>query len=88
MVSGRTAGTEIGWAGGETGVRRFLLDRMCHERYNKRRNGRKPISLMSGRYYIDDDTTMEIEKLVRQVDERMRQAPAVGKGHPSKQDIK
>ena len=31
---------------------------------------------MCGRYYIDDDTAREIEKLVRQVDERMRQAPA------------
>lgn len=33
---------------------------------------------MCGRYYIDDDTTREIEKLVQQVDERMRQAPAAG----------
>ena len=33
---------------------------------------------MCGRYYIDDDTAREIEKLVRQVDERMRQAPAAG----------
>ena len=29
---------------------------------------------MCGRYYIDDDTAGEIEKLVRQVDEKMRQA--------------
>lgn len=33
---------------------------------------------MCGRYYIDDDTAREIEKLIRQVDERMRQAPAAG----------
>ena len=33
---------------------------------------------MCGRYYIDDDTAREIEKLVRRVDERMRQAPAAG----------
>ena len=44
---------------------------------------------MCGRYYIDDDTAREIEKLVRQVDERMRQTPAVGSSlqakdiHPS-----
>lgn len=31
---------------------------------------------MCGRYYIDDETAREIEKLVRQVDERMKQAPA------------
>ena len=28
---------------------------------------------MCGRYYIDDDTAREIDKLVRQVDEKMRQ---------------
>lgn len=33
---------------------------------------------MCGRYYIDDDTAREIEKLVRQVDEKMRQAPVAG----------
>lgn len=33
---------------------------------------------MCGRYYIDDDTAREIEKLVRQVDEKMRQAPMAG----------
>lgn len=33
---------------------------------------------MCGRYYIDDDTAREIEKLVRQVDEKLRQAPAAG----------
>ena len=27
---------------------------------------------MCGRYYIDDDTAKEIEKLVRQVDEKMK----------------
>lgn len=30
---------------------------------------------MCGRYYIDDDTAREIEKLIRQVDEKMRRAP-------------
>ena len=29
---------------------------------------------MCGRHYIDDDTAGEIEKLVRQVDEKMRKA--------------
>ena len=29
---------------------------------------------MCGRYYVDDDTAREIEKVVRQADERMRQA--------------
>ena len=33
---------------------------------------------MCGRYYIDDDTAREIEKLVRRVDEKMRQAPVAG----------
>lgn len=32
---------------------------------------------MCGRYYVDDDTAREIEKLVRQVDEKMRQNAAV-----------
>lgn len=27
---------------------------------------------MCGRYYVDDETAREIEKLVRQVDERLR----------------
>ena len=27
---------------------------------------------MCGRYYVDDETAREIEKLVRQVDEKMR----------------
>ena len=33
---------------------------------------------MCGRYYVDDDTAREIEKLVRQVDEKMRKAAAAG----------
>ena len=33
---------------------------------------------MCGRYYVDDDTAREIEKLVRQVDEKMRQTSAAG----------
>ena len=33
---------------------------------------------MCGRYYVDDDTAKEIEKLVRQVDEKMRQTSAAG----------
>ena len=33
---------------------------------------------MCGRYYVDDDTAREIEKLVRQVDEKMRQNAAAG----------
>lgn len=32
---------------------------------------------MCGRYYVDDDTAREIEKLVRQVDERMQRTPDV-----------
>jgi len=27
---------------------------------------------MCGRYYVDDDTAREIEKLIRQVDEKMK----------------
>ena len=43
---------------------------------------------MCGRYYVDDETTREIEKLVRQIDERMRQKAAgirlqPGDIHPS-----
>ena len=33
---------------------------------------------MCGRYYVDDDTAREIEKLVRQVDEKMRQTAVAG----------
>ena len=33
---------------------------------------------MCGRYYVDDDTAKEIEKLVRQVDEKMRQTATAG----------
>ena len=33
--------------------------------------------IMCGRYYVDDDTAREIEKLVRQVDEKMRRTAAV-----------
>lgn len=29
---------------------------------------------MCGRYYVDDDTAREIEKLIRQMDEKMRKA--------------
>ena len=32
-------------------------------------------------YYIDDDTVRGIEKLVRQADEKMRQAPVAGRRH-------
>lgn len=32
---------------------------------------------MCGRYYVDDDTAKEIEKLVRQVDEKMRKAGSI-----------
>ena len=42
---------------------------------------------MCGRYYVDDDTAREIEKLVRQVDEKMRKAETIhlqaGDIHPS-----
>lgn len=33
--------------------------------------------LMCGHYYVADDTAKEIEKLVRQVDEKMRRTAAV-----------
>lgn len=55
----------------------------------RRRNIRKWVLLMCGRYYIDDDTAREIEKLVRQVDKKMRQTPAASSSlqakdiHPS-----
>ena len=32
---------------------------------------------MCGRYYVDDDTVREIEKLIRQVDEKMRKAESI-----------
>ena len=42
---------------------------------------------MCGRYYVDDDTAREIEKLVRQVDEKMRKTENIhlqaGDVHPS-----
>ena len=42
---------------------------------------------MCGRYYVDDDTAREIEKLVRQVDEKMMKAENIhlqaGDIHPS-----
>lgn len=31
---------------------------------------------MCGRYYVDDETAREIEKLVRKIDERKRQESA------------
>lgn len=42
---------------------------------------------MCGRYYVDDDTAREIEKLVRQVDEKMRQAAATAGIHLQAKDI-
>ena len=42
---------------------------------------------MCGRYYVDDETAREIEKLIRQVDEKMREAENIhlqaGDIHPS-----
>ena len=42
---------------------------------------------MCGRYYVDDDTAREIEKLIRQVDEKIRKAESIhlqaGDIHPS-----
>lgn len=42
---------------------------------------------MCGRYYVDDDTAREIDKLVRQVDEKLRKAESIrlpaGDIHPS-----
>ena len=42
---------------------------------------------MCGRYYVDDDTAREIEKLIKQVDEKMRKAENIhlqaGDIHPS-----
>ena len=42
---------------------------------------------MCGRYYVDDETAREIEKLIRQVDEKMRKAENIhlraGDIHPS-----
>ena len=42
---------------------------------------------MCGRYYIDDDTAREIEKLVRQVDEKMRRTAAAGRVEIMAKDI-
>ena len=39
---------------------------------------------MCGRYYVDDDTAREIQKLIRQVDEKMRKAENI---HLQSRDI-
>lgn len=43
---------------------------------------------MCGRYYVDDDTAREIEKLVRQVDEKMRRQAAPCKVEVTAKDIR
>ena len=42
---------------------------------------------MCGRYYVDDDTAREIEKLVRQVDEKMKRKTAACKVEIMEKDI-
>lgn len=42
---------------------------------------------MCGRYYVDDDTAKEIEKLVRQADEKLRRASAAAIKRISSTDI-
>lgn len=42
---------------------------------------------MCGRYYVDDETAREIEKLVRQVDEKMRQKSLQAAGRITAGDI-
>ena len=42
---------------------------------------------MCGRYYVDDDTAREIEKLVRQVDEKMRGTAAASRVEVTAKDI-
>lgn len=42
---------------------------------------------MCGRYYVDDDTAREIEKLVRQVDEKMRGTAAACRVEIAAKDI-
>lgn len=42
---------------------------------------------MCGRYYVDDDTAREIEKLVRQVDEKMHRAAASCRVEVTAKDI-
>ena len=42
---------------------------------------------MCGRYYVDDDTAREIEKLVRQVDEKMKRKSAPCKVEVTAKDI-
>ena len=39
---------------------------------------------MCGRYYVDDDTARAIDKLIRQIDEKMRKAESI---HPQAVDI-
>ena len=39
---------------------------------------------MCGRYYVDDDTAREIEKLIRQVDEKIQKTENI---HPQARDI-
>lgn len=38
---------------------------------------------MCGRFYVDDDTAREIEKTIRQIDEKMRKGKRTGDIHPT-----
>lgn len=38
---------------------------------------------MCGRYYVDDETAREIEKVIRQVDEKLRQDSMISRGNAS-----
>ena len=51
-----------------------MIGRIQNQRYNNKHIDRKAGNSMCGRYYVDDDTAREIEKLIRQVDEKMRKA--------------
>ena len=42
---------------------------------------------MCGRYYVDDETAREIEKLIRQVDEKLRQESMAALKRIAEKDI-
>ena len=80
------------WAHPET-MRLHLFDIILKDNnktHNQRHNNHRNMKVgmkMCGRYYIDDDTAREIEKLVRRVDEKMGKAENIhlqaGDIHPS-----
>lgn len=50
-----------------------------------RRNGKVGRDTMCGRYYVDDETAREIEKLVKEIDDRARWSRLAGDVHPTEE---